>query len=270
MIKKSLFGWGGAALEYERPGSDLPVMETIPVSENITLLIKSEGKSSAAQTLSIGDSVKTGQRLFLRQGAQEYAISTVTGTVASIHMVKDDLGRDFSQVGITVASSEELDSEFAELSKAPSLEMARGYLRHIPGAPSLDGFSNDDAPIETIVINGVPGDLGLMTSQFFTDAALGDIKKGVDILKEITGVSRFILVAPQNFVQSHGSIGGEMKVVQPVYPQGNPSLIMKNVLNIEVPAGDPFAGSGVAFSASRRWRPLDRPLPPAESPPKKS
>jgi len=247
MIKKSSFGLGGAALEYERPGSDFPAMETIPVSENITLLIKSQGKLSDIQTLAISDSVKTGQRLFLRQGENDYAISPITGTVTSIAMVKDDFGRDFAQIEIKAAASEELDSEFAELSQTPSLEMAQAYLRHIPGAPPLDCFSNDETSIDTIVINGVPGDLFLMTSQFLTDTALGDIKKGIDILKKITGVSRFILVAPQNFVQSHGSIGAEMKVVQPVYPEGNPALIMKNVLNIEVAAGESFASAGVAF-----------------------
>ena len=254
MIKKSFVGLKGLKLKYEKPGSSQLTPEIIPVPDAIKLFIKSDGNGAGTKKLHKGDPVKTWQKLSLREGDGQYAVSPVTGTVRSVSIVKDDFGRDLTQIDIDVSRVEEADAEFNELSGKPSLEIALDYLSNIPGAPPLDAFSSASSKsgdakknIETIVINGVSSDLLLMTTQFVIDSALNDIKKGVDILSEITGVKRFVLAIPYDFAQSCGSIRAEVKPVKPFYPEGNPALIMKNILNMDLPAGSSPADAGVVF-----------------------
>jgi Na+-translocating ferredoxin:NAD+ oxidoreductase subunit C len=249
MMKKILMGLDGVTLQYEEPEGVFPEPETIVPPQNATLLMAPGGGVLEKRALAPGDSVRAGRRLILYTGDERCAVSPISGTVASISTVPDDLGRDWTQVSITGSSDPDPGAEIEDLAGEPSLEGARRCLSNVPGAPCLDCFSNDPGSrsVDVIVINGVSSDLMLLTAPFLLFSAIDAIRKGVEVLKKITGVGRVVLTIPSNFSGSLDATGAEVKKVPPVYPQGNPALIMKNVLGMEVPAGGSPPDMGAAF-----------------------
>lgn len=251
-MKNFLMGLGGVKLQYEKPEGVFPEPETIVPPQNATLLMAPGGGVLEKRALAPGDSVEAGRRLLLYTDDERCAVSPISGTVASISTVSDDQGRDWTQVSITGSSDPDPGVELDDLAGEPSLEGARRCLAHVPGAPCLDCFSSDSESLEprnmeVIVINGVSSDLMLLTAPFLLFSAADAIGKGVEVLKKITGVGRVILAVPSDFSGSLDVTGAEIQKVSPLYPQGNPALIMKNVLGMEVPAGGSPADLGVAF-----------------------
>jgi len=129
----------------------------------------------------------------------------------------------------------------------PSLEKAVDYLSATPGDPPLSALSELEAEINTIVIQGVDSDLLIGTNQYLVKSSLDDIKNGIGILKEITGIDRIILITAGESIQGYGHIGAQVKNIDTVYPSALPHMIMKNVLGEVVPAGKTSMDLGVCF-----------------------
>ena len=87
MIKKPFFGLAKPKLKYSGikniEGKDV---KEIPPSPRITLMHKSPKGELDDLVLSIGDEVRTGQRLNLRKTGKECLTSTATGTIIDISL----------------------------------------------------------------------------------------------------------------------------------------------------------------------------------------
>jgi len=245
MLKKSFLGLANSRIEYELLPVKMPEPEKVPPSKTVTLFHPKSGDQSAAPAFQTGDRVRTGQKLALFADEPAYVISSVTGTISSISPYSGNFGKTYSAITITVDENEELEDPFEN--QTPDLETAIAHLAFLPGNPAYSVLADPEKTIHTIVIAGVDDDLLIGTNQYIVSYALGDIKKGIGILKEIAGVDRIVLVTAGESMQGYGHIGAEVKGVGIGYPAALPQLIMKDVLGEVVPAGRTCEDMGVCF-----------------------
>jgi electron transport complex protein RnfC len=252
MIKRPFISLAKPRIKYEALDVTLPEPKEIPTPKKVTLLLSETfdpfGKKNAV-SLKKDDSVKTGQKLSLYDGSDAYVISSVTGTISSISSFLGEFGRSYTAIAIDVAEDEEMDEQFKALSVEPTMEIAKAYLSFIPGNPPASLFSNGSASlsIDTIVICGVDSDLLITANQHALISDEKAIRKGVGILKQLTGIENIIMAAPEHLMQNAGVSGAQVSVVDAEYPATLPRMIMQNVLGKVVPAGKSCEDMGVCF-----------------------
>ena len=245
MLKKSFLGLANSRIEYELLPVKMPEPERVAPSKTVTLFHPKNGDQSAAPAFQTGDRIRTGQKMALFADEPAYVISSVTGTISSISPYTGNFGKTYSAITITVDENEELDNPFDN--QTLDLETAIAHLAFLPGNPAYSVLADPEKPIHTIVITGVDDDLLIGTNQYIVSSALGDIKKGIGILKDMAGADRIVLVTAGESMQGYGHIGAEVKGVGTGYPAALPQLIMKDVLGEVVPAGRNCEDMGVCF-----------------------
>jgi electron transport complex protein RnfC len=196
-----------------------------------------------------GDPVKTGQKLSLYENSDAYVISSVTGTISAVSPFLGDFGKSYTAISIDVAENEEIDEQFSTLVKEPTLDTVKNWLAFIPGNLPSVIFSPDQIStlIDTIVICGVDRDLLITTSQHAVVKENKAIKRGVQILKQVTGIDNIIMASSAHLLQDAGLTGAEVRVVDSVYPASLPHLMMRDLLGRLVPAGKSCEDLGVTF-----------------------
>jgi len=247
MLKKSFFGLSRLRIEYELLPARQPEPDKIMPSKKVTLFHSKNGNQSAPASFKTGDKVKTGQKISLFADDPAYVISTVTGTISSISQHTGDFGKTYSAISVDIAEKEVLDDQFKKQIQAPDLAGAVDFLSFAPGNPPLSVLSEPETEIHTIVIMGADSDLLLGTNQFIVKSKLDAIKKGIGILRDITGIDKIMLITAGESMQGFGHIGAQVKNIDTGYPAALPQMIMKNVLGEVVPAGKTCTDIGVCF-----------------------
>jgi len=250
MLKKSFFGLVIPQFEYERLPAILPEAEKVAASKTITLLHEKNSDQNPPASIQIGDTVNTGQKISLFADDPAYVIASVSGTVSAISPHTGDFGKTYIAITIDIAETETFDDQFKTQAPSPTLENAIEYLATAPGKPPLLTLADSEKPIKTIVITGVDRDLLTGTRQYITGTRLNDIKDGIRILKNITGIDRIILVTGRDVMQGFGHIGADVKSIDTTYPAALPPMIMKNVLEEILPAGQSCEEMGVCFMSA--------------------
>jgi electron transport complex protein RnfC len=245
MLKKSFLGLSNLRIEYELLPAKAPVPEKVTASKTVTLFHPINGNPNPKSAYRIGDRVKTGQKLALWADEPAYVIASVTGTISSISPYTGDFGKMYRAITINIDDREELENPFDN--QAASLEKAIDHLSFLPGNPPFSFLAEPATKIHTIVIAGADTDLLINTSQYIVNSALDDLKKGIAILQDISGVDRIILVTAGESMQGYGHIGAEVKNLDTGYPAALPQMIMKNVLGEVVPVGQNCEDLGVCF-----------------------
>ena len=247
MLKKSFFGLSRSRIEYELLPTRQPEPDKVVPSKKITLFHSKNGHQNTPASYQIGDKVKTGQKISLFADNPAYVISSVTGTISSISPHTGDFGKTYSAITIDIDENEVLDDQFKKQSQTPDLAGAIDFLSFAPGAPPLPVLSDPETEIHTIVIMGADSDLLIGANQSIVKSRLDAIKKGIKILKDITGIDKIILITAGESMQGFGHIGAEVKNIDTGYPSALPQMIMKNVLGEVVPAGKTCTDLGVCF-----------------------
>ena len=245
MIKKSFFGLQKPRLEYDIINTATPELREITASETVQLFSKTVFDNKNQVVLQKGDEVKTGQKLTIIKGSKDYVISSVTGTIASISPCIGDFGVQMTSIIIKRKNKEEKDGRFNEISKTPSLQNIKDFLACLPGVLPSALFSESDLKIDTVLINGMDADLLVNTKQYIVKTSTKAIKKGIQILKEITGIENFIIAVPEKLSQEAMSTGAAVKTISSIYPKALPHLVLKDILGKEIPAGSSFEELGV-------------------------
>ncbi len=252
MIKRSFFALTKPRMTYQAIELTPPEPKKIPTPKQAMLLLNepydSFGQKKSAQ-LKKGDPVKTGQKLTLYENSDAYVVSSVTGTVSAVSPFFGDFGRSYAAISVDVAENEEMDEQFSAFVKEPTLETVKNWLAFIPGnLPSII-FSPDQlsTPIDTIVICGVDRDLLITANQHSVVKESNAIKRGVQILRQATGIDNIIMASHEHLMQDAALSGAEVRVVDPAYPASLPHLIMRDLLGRVVPAGKNCEDLGVAF-----------------------
>ncbi|MBW2449656.1 MAG: 4Fe-4S dicluster domain-containing protein [Deltaproteobacteria bacterium] len=249
MIKRSFIGLTKPLLKYETLDVSTPEPSIIEPLKKVTLFLNKAFDVKDKILFKIGDKVKTGQKLSYSENSDAYVISSVTGTISTIAPFNADYGRTYTAITIDVSENEEIDEEFSALVKEPTIDTVKNQLAFIPGNLPAGLFpSTDTSPtIETIVIYGVDRDLLITTNQNTVLIDGKAIKRGVQILKQITGIDHLVIVSPDYLMQDAGITGAEVRVVDPQYPASLPHLIMRDVLGQVIPAGKNCEDMGVTF-----------------------
>jgi electron transport complex protein RnfC len=249
MIKSSFLGLAKPRLSYGIENVAELKIRSVPTPANVTLLSPKNSSPNNKIALMIGDPVKTGQKLVIDEQTNQYVISSVTGTVSSIGSYTGNFGALFTSIGIDVSSEEVLDEAFKEASEEPSLDAMVSFLNYLPGSPPLDRLTNTDKPIKIIVVNGLDTDLLVMTNQQMVTSRADFVTTGISILKKVFGIKHVVLALPWHLMKVAGNIGGasgtELRGVDADYPSGLSPLIMKNLMGMEVPAGQSPEDMGV-------------------------
>ena len=248
MIKKPFFSLGTPKLKYPVIQSQKKGHEKeIPLPEKATLLLNRPYSEIDENILKKGDTVKTGQRQPLNSGDDEYFISPVTGTISDISEYIGYLGLSYTSISIKTGDDEQLDDEFKKISESVSSESAVKFLGSLPGCPDFASIINPDPPLDTIVIYGIDNDLLVTTNQLIVKSRAEAIKEGLTFLKKTTGVNQIILVVSSALAGDAANSGAEIRIIDPVYPEALPEMIIKKVLGRVVPAGKDCKDMGVAF-----------------------
>ncbi|CAB1064674.1 Electron transport complex protein RnfC [Olavius sp. associated proteobacterium Delta 1] len=250
MLKKSFFGLVIPQFEYERLPAILPEAEKVAASKTISLFHEKNSDQNPPTSIQIGDEVNTGQKISLFADDPTYVIASASGTVSAISPHTADFGKTYAAITIDIAETETFDDQFKTHTQSPTLENALEYLASAPGCPPLQTLADSEKPIKAIVISGVDSDLLTGTRQYITSTQLNDIKDGIQILKNITDIDRFILVTGRDTIQGYGHIGADVKSIDTTYPAALPPMIMKNVLGEIIPAGKTCEEMGVCFMSA--------------------
>jgi len=247
MIKKAFLGLSTPQIEYAMLPVHLPETEKVPAPKSITLFHQRNDEHRLPSSLGIGDPVKTGEKLSLYPDQRYYVISPVSGTIASLSPYTGDFGKSYVAITITPNGNEIFDDTFQKQVQSPTMELASGYLAGAPGNPPLSLLAVSDGSIKTIVIRGLDPDPMVATNQYIAQSRLKDLKKGIQILKEITDVQDIIVITVGESIQGYGHIGAQLKSVKTTYPAALPHMVMKDVLGQVVPAGKTCEDLGVCF-----------------------
>jgi electron transport complex protein RnfC len=247
MLKKSFVGLFIPQFEYQLLPTRLPEPEKVTASKTVTLYHPKKYDQKTPSSFRVGDTVKTGQKISLYADDPAYVIASAGGTISAISPHTGDFGKAYSAVAIDIDKNETLDDQFAAQCQSPTLANTLDYLACTPGNPPLAMLAASENPVKTIVITGVDSDLLVGTRQYITKTRLADLKGGIKILKQISGVERVILVTARDTLQGFGHIGADGKSIDTIYPAALPQMIMKNVLGEIVPAGKSCEDLGVCF-----------------------
>ncbi len=247
MLKKSFVGLFIPQFEYQLLPTRLPEPEKVTASKTVTLYHPKKSDQKAPSSLRVGNTVKTGQKISLYADDPAYVIASAGGTISAISPHTGDFGKTYSAVAIDIDKNKTLDDQFAAQCQSPTLANTLEYLAFTPGNPPLAMLAASENPVKTIVITGVDSDLLVGTRQYITKTRLADLKGGIKILKQISGVERVILVTARDALQGFGHIGADGKSIDTIYPAALPQMIMKNVLGEIVPAGKSCEDLGVCF-----------------------
>jgi electron transport complex protein RnfC len=246
MIKKSFLGFIRPEIRYDVLDDASLNLYDIPIPESVILL--SNGSSQNSQsTITIGDKVKTGQKLIPFNDNSSYVISSVSGTISAISPYLGDYGKTYTAITIDTDPDETFDLTFKKLAQSLTKETALDYFASLPGSLPAENLFNSEKTINKIIVFGGNTDLLITTNQYVIKSDLDYISKGISILKTTTGVDDVAIAVPRELMQGTGHTGADLKAVDLEYPSANPYLIMQNVFNQVIPAGKEIIDSGVCF-----------------------
>lgn len=248
MIKKPFFGWGGPRLKYPViRGDGKDAVTEVPLPPKASILIDYPFEKINEMFLKRGDKVKTGQRIRLSEGDNDYFISTVTGTVEDISIYTGYTGRTYSSILIEGIKEDQWDEELKNKEDRLSAENCLGFLRRLPGIIDLERLIDPVVSLDTIVISGIDEDLLVKINRLVVLNDPEGLAKGVGYLKELTKVKRIIITVPPELASVAERTGAEVITVRPVYPNALQKMIMKKALRRTVPVGKTCEDLGTAF-----------------------
>ena len=251
MIKKSFIGLANTKLIYDLVEENPKNPEIIPIPSRLTLLIKELLNSSRQTLIKEGDTVKEGDKLFLYKESTEYVISPCNGTIASIASYIGDFGIAYTYLSVEIEEKQEsgANENFIKLINSPSnFESASKFLNFLPGSPPFKTLADPRNKIHTIIITGADSDLMSTTNQYFLTSAIDEIKEGIKLLQKMTDkILKIMITVPEQIKKIKEIDNFKILKIPSFYPEALPHIIMKNHLNITVPAGKTCEDMGVCF-----------------------
>ncbi len=244
-MKRSFFALSKPRLTYDLLEPDPEVPQIIPLPDLVTLLLTEAIDNTRPSLIKKGNPVKKGQKLALYEDSTAYVVSPVAGTIKSIHTYPDDFGK--IATSITIAHDPEKLSEIEPLELPEDISSAALHLQKLPGAPPFDILADENFQIRTIVITGADTDLLTTTSQYVSTTHARDLEQGASILKRLVGTARVCLALPEG-LNGHTRFSSlQVFKTSSVYPDTLPAMIMKDHLDMVLPAGKTPEDMGICF-----------------------
>jgi electron transport complex protein RnfC len=247
MIKRSFFTLTPPKLKYDLVEPDLKEPDSIPIPSNLILLLNEPLDDTRTTLIKKGDAVKKGERLLLYDKSTEYAISPVTGTISAIDTYSDVLGNPSTYLVIHNDQTRTADTASITYDLTEDIASANDWLRTLPGAPPLKALASNGKRINTIVITCTDKDILSTTSQYITCKFSEEIKEGARILKKITKVTKLSIAVPEGLNIQGGFDSIQVLKTSGEYPSNLPAMVLKDHLNMVLPAGETPEDYGVCF-----------------------
>ena len=247
MIQKPFFGWSKPKIQTQRLPGTIGAPIALAMPEVLSLFVEKGPDAVGAPMVQTGDTISAGQRIQAFESSSAYTIAPAGGTVSRVATVTGDFGRVYLQVDVDTDADADIDDAFGQAAGDQTMDTLRQFLAAVPGALPLDTLADADRPIHTIVVSACDDDLVTSTQQFVLETREEAVKKGIAVLKAVTGIEKVVLAVPHDSIQSLGGMGAETRAVSAAYPAALPKLVMNDVLGIEVPAGSSCEDMGVCF-----------------------
>ena len=247
MIKRPFFALTQPRLGYDIPEPDPKEPKQIPLPSNLILLLHDPIDDARETSIKTGDKVEKGEKLHLYGDSKEYTVSPVAGTIKIVDTYSDDFGNTSTYLVIHTDPGRTAGTDAIQYDLKDTIASADEYLRTIPGAPPLKTLSDPGIKIDTLVITC--GDLDLLstTQQYMALKFMDEIKEGIQVLKRITPVSRFCITIPENLNIKADIDTAEVFRTSAIYPSNLPQMILKDHLNLILPAGRTPKDMGICF-----------------------
>lgn len=247
MIKRSFFTLSQPMLNYDLVEPDPKELESIPIPPNLILLLNEPIDSTRPPLIKKGAAVEKGEKLCLYNDSTEYTISPVKGTIGTIETFSDDFGNTSTYLVIKNDQSQTSQIDSATYDLKDDIISADQYLRTLPGAPPLKNIARGDVKIDTIVITCADTDLLSTTNQYVMLKFWDLIKEGAQVLKKITKVPKICITIPENSNIQGGLDSILLFKTALEYPSNLPAMVLKDHLNMVLPAGKTPEDIGVCF-----------------------
>lgn len=247
MIKRTFIGLTAPRLQYDLVESGPEVPKIIPTPPRLILLLNERLDSTRETLIKQGSRVKNGDRLFLYKNSTEYVLSPVNGTITSIASYTGDLGIFSTYFIIEKDQAYDEKKDAVKFTGPPEINSADRFLRPLPGAPPFKNLMAYDKKIHTLVVTGVDEDLLSTTNQYCLATSMDEIKQGIKLLKQITGIEKIALTIPEKLNIPGGPEEINVLKVSPFYPDSLPEMITKKYLAKVVPAGERPEAIGICF-----------------------
>jgi len=224
MVKRPFFSLAKPKLRYGEAEALSGGVKALGLPAEVSLLVK--GCDVGGIDLKVGRAVKTGERLRLSDDPFGYVISPVTGKVSGIGEYRGYLNEGYLSISIGVDGEDDWDEGTLEVLKSPTYEGARGYLGSIPGKGDFSSLLRRQPPVNTVVVTGMDGDIGVLTQQLMVRSE--GLEEGIEYLRKVTKTGRVVLVVGAG---SGLSVSGvEVRELKAVYPNGVCGMIAREVL----------------------------------------
>ena len=247
MIKRSFFTLTPPRLNYDLVEPDPKEPMAIAIPSNLILLLHDPIDNTKKTLIKKGSAVVKGEKLRLYNESTKYTISPVTGTITAIDIYSDDFGNTSTYLVIKNDPNQTTKADAITYDLKENIASADEYLRTLPGAPPLEILTSDDFKINTIVITCAEADLLSTTQQYVTIKFRDEIKEGAQILKKITNVPKLCITVPKDLNIQGGFDTLQVFKTSMEYPSNLPAMILKNHLNMVLPAGKTPEDMGVCF-----------------------
>jgi len=242
-MKSSLFGSATPGFRYAISPHKI---EDIPMPEQAMLFVEQPKTRDRKYVIKIGDTIKTGQTVSVFDGDMSGTLACMTGCVTDIQTYRGDYGQTYTSLSIKTAE-DDMDDAIAALNQSTDLDNLLPFSGNIPGAPDLTVFKRYESAIHTVVINVLDDDLLVSVNQWSAQYQTSDMKQGIGFFKNIPGVKRILLIAPERMLSVINTIGVEVSVIDETYPNVLPELIMRDHLGTILPEGQKPEEQGITF-----------------------
>ena len=219
----------------------------IPMPPRLILLLDEALDSTRERCIRKGDTVKKGEQLFLYKESTCYVTAPTSGTITSIAPFTGDFGESATYLVFEKDGKDEPAEDIAQFADVPDLASADKTLRMLPGAPPLELLAKPDSEIKKIVISGMDSDLMSTTRQYLAATCMDDIRNGIEILKNMTGITDISVAIPEKLSQLSGFQGMSTIKLSNDYIGTLPQIIMKKQMGIDPVAGTSCEDQGVCF-----------------------
>jgi Na+-translocating ferredoxin:NAD+ oxidoreductase subunit C len=248
MPSKPFFGYARPKFNYELLSTSLPQPVAITVPETVTLLLPGEMGPKPSTLLKPGTRVRTGQRLSWDETSGPSVVSSVTGTIKGLHPQLGDYGRKYVAIMVATEAQDEWDEAFSQACTQLNAQVLADFLTGAPGEPPVAKLVAPPTPVKTIIIYGGDTDLLVDTNLYVLKSQIAMIEKGIDALKQVTGVDHIILAVPgESFQAFDGHFKAEVKAVPNTYPYGQPLMLYYQLFGRILDQGQTFENQGVVF-----------------------
>jgi electron transport complex protein RnfC len=208
----------------------------LPIPPRVILIVKGQAETDLTLNVRPGDQVRTGQQIVKSSVHGVSCFSTVTGVVQGVSAQKGYLEQTYTAVSIETDGEDKWDESLPVIDVNTPVETVIPLLARLPGCSELGEMLGLRTSLETMLLNGLDGDMLISTQQCVLATQLPAIKEGLQNLKTLFPSTRLILALPPALRSAAEGIGIEVATVEPFYPQTLPRLVAKNLLKKVVPA----------------------------------